>query len=89
MIFCISQITQGVDDSCPISIKTVKIVDGCPANEQQWIEASQRKNCSAFSVYCDNPDKLVYHCVVISNLTETVEVCAYEQNILGGNLTRR
>lgn len=82
---CISQITQGVDDSCPISIRTVQIVDGFPANEQQWIEAAQRKNCLLYSKYCDNPDMLVYHCVVNSNLNGTLEVCAYVQNILGGN----
>ena len=61
-------------------------MDDCPANEQQWIEASERKNCLAYAEYCDIPDKFVYHCVVNSNLNGTLEVCAYVQNIMEGNL---
>lgn len=85
-IFCILQFARGIDDSCPISKETVQIVDDCPPNEQQWIEASERKNCLAYAKYCENPDKFAYHCVINSNLNETLEVCAYVQNIVGGNL---
>lgn len=87
--------TSDASYSCSISGSTVKVVENCPDSEEKWMEASARKNCLAYASQCDEPVKLVYHCVINTYVNQTVEVCAYAQNIalgqcaeynLGGNL---
>lgn len=78
------QVSSGVSDSCPISRKTVKIVDGCPDSGEKWREAAARKNCGAYASKCDEPERLVYHCVINPYVNKTLEVCAYAQNIALG-----
>lgn len=74
-------------DSCPISSQTVVLVKGCPDTEEKRREAAARKNCSAFASQCSEPKRLVYHCVINEFINETLEVCAYAQNILFGCCT--
>lgn len=73
-------------DSCEVTRYTVQIVDGCPDSKEKWKEAVARKNCSAYANQCDEPNKLVYHCVINEYVTQTLEVCAYAQNIVLGRL---
>lgn len=65
---------------------TVEYVDDCPDNEEKWREASARKNCTAYASQCDEPERLVYHCVINSFVNETLEVCAYERIIVLGKI---
>lgn len=70
--------------SCNISRLTVQTVENCPDSEKKWKEAAARKNCSAYASQCDEPERLVYHCVINAYINETLEVCAYPQNIVLG-----
>ncbi|XP_078318991.1 uncharacterized protein LOC111101277 [Crassostrea virginica] len=81
------QITEASTYSCSISRQTVRVVDRCPESEEEWKEAAERKNCSAFAHHCNNPEKLLYHCVVNPFINETLEVCAIRKNIVGGFCT--
>lgn len=46
-----------------------------------------RKNCEAHSSQCSEPKRLEYHCVINPFFNETLEVCAYAQNIVLGKLS--
>lgn len=87
MIGSCVQISTAISDSCPISPSTVKIVDDCPDSEEKWREAAARKNCSAHASQCDEPDRLVYHCVINAFVNQTLEVCAYSRIIMLGYCT--
>lgn len=78
------KISKANDESCPISRKTVQIVDECPDSLEKWIKAAMRKNCASFANQCSKPSKLQYHCVINSFVNETIEVCAYPKNIVLG-----
>lgn len=78
------KISKANDASCPISRKTVQIVDECPDSLEKWIKAAMRKNCASFANQCSKPSKLQYHCVINSFVNETIEVCAYPKNIVLG-----
>lgn len=41
-------------------------------------------NCKIYANQCDEPERLVYHCVINTFVNQTLEVCAYAQNILQG-----
>lgn len=71
-------------ESCPISTKTVQVVEDCPDSLEKWNRAAERKNCAAFATQCGEPKKLQYHCVINTFVNETIEVCAYAQNIVHG-----
>nr|XP_022289618.1 uncharacterized protein LOC111101422 [Crassostrea virginica] len=73
--------------SCPVSRKTVQTVDSCPENEEDWKKAAERKNCFQNASQCDEPARLVYHCVINPYVNETLEVCAYSQIIVFGQCT--
>lgn len=62
----------------------MEIVDDCPVSEEEWREAAARKNCAAYASQCDEPERLVYHCVINTFVNETLEVCAYGKEILLG-----
>lgn len=79
--------TLEASDSCFISRKTVQKVENCPDSKEKWEKAASRKNCSAYASQCDEPERLVYHCVISSFINETLEVCAYAQNIVLGHCT--
>lgn len=64
----------------------MEIVDDCPANEEKWKEASARKKCAAYASQCDEPERLVYHCVINTYVNQTLEGCAYAQNIVSGKM---
>lgn len=88
VIYCfILKTLQASSDSCHISRSTVRIVEDCPNSEEQWQEAAIRKNCEAHARQCSEPDKLEYHCVINPFINETLEVCAYAQNIVLGYCT--
>lgn len=77
--------TQGNSHySCDISNKIMRIVKKCPDNEEKWREAAARMNCTIYANQCDEPERLVYHCVINTFVNQTLEVCAYAQNILQG-----
>lgn len=76
--------SETYDESCPISRETVQIVDDCPDSLEKWKKAAERKNCSAFATQCAGPQKVQYHCLINPFVNETIEVCAYAQNIIFG-----
>lgn len=80
-------VSIAIRDSCPVSPSTVKIVDNCPDSEEKWRQAAARKNCAVYANQCDEPDRLVYHCVINTFLNETIEVCAYGKTIHLGYCT--
>lgn len=80
-------VSKVVSNSCPVSRETVQIVDDCPNSEQKWREAAARKNCSAYASQCDEPERLVYHCVINAYVNQTLEVCAYGRIIVLGVCT--
>ena len=70
-------------NSCPVSRKTVRKVESCPATLQEWMERAERMKCETYASQCDEPGKLKYHCVIYAS-GGLAEVCAYAQNILFG-----
>lgn len=78
---------QASSDSCHVSRSTVQIVDDCPNTEETWKQAAMKKNCEAYASQCSEPEKLEYHCVINPFINETLEVCAYAQNIVLGYCT--
>lgn len=62
----------------------MQIVDNCPVSEKEWKEAAAIKNCAAYASQCAEPERLVYHCVINPYVNQTLEVCAYAQNIISG-----
>lgn len=83
----IGKISVGGSNSCETSKSTVEVVDDCPHSEEKWRKAAARKNCSAYANQCDDPSKLVYHCIINEYVTQTLEVCAYTQYIFLGQCT--
>lgn len=82
-------------DSCEVTSLTVQIVEDCPITAEKWEVAAARKNCAEHAIWCDEPKRLEYHCVINPFVNQTLEVCAYVQNIglgqcteynIGGNL---
>lgn len=80
---------EAKDYSCPVSSSTVQIVKDCPDSEEKWREAAARKNCEKYASQCSDPKRLVYHCVINPYVTQTLEVCAYAQNIVPFHLNTR
>lgn len=78
---------QASSDSCHISRSTVQIVDDCPNSEEKWKHAAVKKNCEAHASQCSEPKRLEYHCVINPFINQTLEVCAYAQNIVLGYCT--
>lgn len=78
---------QSSTDSCHISRSTVQIVEDCPNSEEQWKQAAMRKNCAVYASQCSDPERLKYHCVINPFMNQTLEVCAYAQNIVLGFCT--
>lgn len=60
---------------CPESIPTVSIVNRCPANATDWVSAAKRKSCEHLQK-CTPSDDFVYHCVLNTDATMLLEVCA-------------
>lgn len=74
-------------NSCEVTRSTVRVVNGCPDNEDKWREAIARKKCDVPAKQCSEPERLVYHCVINPHISQTLELCAYAQNIVGGKCT--
>lgn len=74
-------------NSCEVTRSTVQVVDGCPDSEESWREAAVRKKCDVHAKQCSEPERLVYHCVINPYVNQTLELCAYSQNIVGGKCT--
>lgn len=81
----IEKTTVALSDSCEVTRSTVQVVENCPGSEREWIKAATRKNCFANSSQCSEPRRLVYHCVINPYVNQTLEVCAYAQNIISGH----
>lgn len=79
--------TLEASDSCSISRFTVQRVENCPDSKDKWKEAAARKKCEDYAIFCSEPERLKYHCVISSFINETLEVCAYTQNIVLGHCT--
>lgn len=79
--------TVALSNSCEVARVTTQVVDGCPDSEEKWKERAATKNCTAFASQCAEPERLVYHCVINQYVTQTLEVCAYAQNIVYGHCT--
>lgn len=74
-------------NSCEVTRSTVQVVNGCPDSEESWREAAVRKTCDVPAKQCSKPERLVYHCVINPYVNQTLEVCAYAQNIVQGIIT--
>lgn len=68
---------------CPLSQKFVQYVNQCPRNSLEWNARSAIYNCSSVNQTCVKNDMFVYHCVLNSNGTMLLEVCAPLKNIYG------
>lgn len=79
------KIVRATGYSCQASKETVQVVVDCPDSGEKWREAAARKNCSAYASQCDEPQKLVYHCVINAYVNQTLEVCAYWKFIVHGH----
>lgn len=73
-------------NSCEVTRSTVQIVEDCPVSEEKWREAAARKRCDVPAKNCSEPERLVYHCVINPYVNQTLEVCAYAQNIVQGRI---
>lgn len=80
------QTTAALSNSCEVTRSTVQVVDGCPDSEEKWKERAAIKNCAANASQCADPKRLVYHCVISPYVNQTLEVCAYAQNIVSGKV---
>nr|XP_022289014.1 uncharacterized protein LOC111101049 [Crassostrea virginica]XP_022289015.1 uncharacterized protein LOC111101049 [Crassostrea virginica]XP_022289016.1 uncharacterized protein LOC111101049 [Crassostrea virginica]XP_022289017.1 uncharacterized protein LOC111101049 [Crassostrea virginica] len=67
---------------CKESNATVKLVKTCPGTLQDWRNAATLKNCGSIQNSCSS---FQYHCVMNTWRNETVEVCAPQYSIIGGN----
>lgn len=65
---------------CPESKTTIKFVNSCPLSSKEWAIAASKMNCQNIENTCSS---FVYHCVMNSNMTRMIEVCAPVTNILG------
>lgn len=83
----IGKTSVAYNNSCDKSRSTVQIVEDCPVSEEKWSEAAKRKRCDIPAKQCSEPDRLVYHCVINPYVNQTIEVCAYAQNIVLGRCT--
>lgn len=83
----IGKTTAALSNSCEVTRSTVQVVDGCPDSEEKWKERAAIKNCAANASQCADPERLVYHCVISPYVNQTLEVCAYAQNIVSGHCT--
>lgn len=86
-IFATFKVLKAISNSCPVSPSTAEIVEDCPDSEQKWRELARRKNCTAYASQCDEPQRLVYHCVINEYANQTLEVCAYGRIIVSGYCT--
>lgn len=71
-------------NSCGVTRLTVKAVARCPVSEKSWREAAEKKRCDVPAKQCSEPERIVYHCVINPYVNQTLEVCAYAQNIVRG-----
>ncbi|XP_052708897.1 uncharacterized protein LOC128183784 [Crassostrea angulata] len=76
--------TEAFRTSCEVTRSTKQVVDDCPDSEEKWKERAAIKNCTAFASQCAEPERLVYHCLINQYVNQTLEVCAYAQNIVFG-----
>lgn len=83
----IGKTTAARSNSCEVTRSTIQVVDGCPDSEEKWKERAAIKNCAANASQCAEPKRLVYHCVISPYVNQTLEVCAYAQNIVSGHCT--
>lgn len=79
--------TAAFSNSCDVTRSTMQVVDGCPDSEEKWKERAAIKDCAAYASQCAEPERLVYHCVISPYVNQTLEVCAYAQNIVQGHCT--
>lgn len=68
---------------CPLSQTFVEYVNQCPRNSLEWNSRSAIYNCSSVNQTCVKNDMFVYHCVLNSNGTMLIEVCAPLKKIYG------
>lgn len=80
----IGKTTEAFRTSCEVTRSTKQVVDDCPDSEEKWKERAAIKNCTAFASQCAEPERLVYHCLINQYVNQTLEVCAYAQNIVFG-----
>lgn len=69
--------------SCPQSIPTETVVQACPTEKTEWINAKEKKQCNLIIHNCTEKDKFQYHCLPNKVLDMLVEVCAPTKVIVG------
>nr|XP_022291646.1 uncharacterized protein LOC111102979 [Crassostrea virginica]XP_022291647.1 uncharacterized protein LOC111102979 [Crassostrea virginica]XP_022291648.1 uncharacterized protein LOC111102979 [Crassostrea virginica] len=67
--------------SCPASLSTVVDVERCPRNELEWKTRAKLYNCRSINQSCVDPEYFEYHCVLNTNGTRLLELCAPPANI--------
>lgn len=68
-------------------VTDVERVPYCPATEEKWRMAAERKNCSSKIPECPYTDPLKYHCLINAWRNETYELCGVDTEIIGKQLT--
>lgn len=86
-IFATFKVSKAISNSCPVSPSTAEIVEDCPGSEEKFRQAAARKNCATYASQCDEPQRLVYHCLINEYVNQTLEVCAYGRIIVSGYCT--
>ncbi|XP_062579255.1 uncharacterized protein LOC134241198 [Saccostrea cucullata] len=66
---------------CDISAQTQKLVNRCPATKLEWEQRAAKKQCHLIINDCKG---FKYHCVLNSQRTSMLEVCASPIKIIGG-----
>ncbi|XP_062606103.1 uncharacterized protein LOC134267913 [Saccostrea cucullata] len=79
------QVMPSLQDSCIPSISTVHNVSHCPTSKQEWDVAATNKNCqNSVKQNCSVPELFKYHCLLRSDESTLVEVCAPEWKLNAG-----
>lgn len=68
---------------CNASLPTAKSVDRCPRNDLESNARAVSFNCSSVEQSCVESDMFLYHCVLNSDGTKLIEVCAPVKAIHG------
>ncbi|XP_048771635.1 uncharacterized protein LOC125677560 isoform X2 [Ostrea edulis] len=81
LITCVVGVNVYVNNSTCVT--DVERVPYCPATEEKWRMAAERKNCSSKIPECPYTDPLKYHCLINAWRNETYELCGVDTEIIG------
>lgn len=61
----------------------VERVPSCWKTEEEWLIASERKNCSTVIPKCTHTGTFMYHCLTNAWKNTTYELCGVDTEIIG------